>query len=137
MSAINFVFDLLRSDKLSRQTLARGSVAKQANDVHVRSHRLLVDGYVEATGLSQIYVKCEYPLNVEIVLPVMLPGLIPADGTVTINSDDALVVNQDVTTAPIEIVGFLALPFGCKLKITNIKGSPSSDGGVNLVIIHD
>ena len=136
MSTLNVLFDLMRSDKLGRQILLRGSSAKEASDVIVRRHRLTVDGYVEAECLSQIFVKADGELSIEIELSAMLPGTLPITGSSTMTAGAPLVVNQ-VTTAPYEFTGLFALPIGCKVKITNIKGSPSADGGVNLVIIHD
>lgn len=136
MSTLNIVFDLMRSDKLSRQILLRGSSARAASDVTVRKHRLLQNGYVEAESASTMFVQASGELSIEIELPVMLPGTLPISGSSTMTAGAPLVVNQ-VTTAPFAFTGLFALPIGCKVKITNIKGSPSADGGVNLVIIHD
>lgn len=136
MSTLNVIFDLLRSDKLSRQVLMRGSSARAAADVTVRKHRLTLNGYAEAECLSTMFVHASGELSIEIELPVMLPGTLPVSGSSTMTAGAPLVVNQ-ATTAPFAFTGLFALPIGCKVKITNIKGSPSADGGVNLVIIHD
>lgn len=136
MSTLNIVFDLLRSDKLSRQILLRGTSAKAAVDVTVRRHRLTKDGFTEAESTSQMYIKADGELSIELDLPVMLPGVLPVTGTTTMTAGAPKQVNQALT-APFAFTGLFALPIGCKVKITNIKGSPSADGGVNLVIIHD
>jgi hypothetical protein len=136
MSTLNLIFDLARADKLSRQILLRGSSANKADDVIVRRHRLLQNHITEAESTSQIFIKADGSLSVEIALPVMLPGIVPISGSSTLTAGAELQVNH-VTTAPFEFTGLFALPIGCKVKITNIKGSPSADGGVNLVIIHD
>lgn len=108
-------FNVVLSDKRTRQRLLSGSSASASANTRTQNIALPVNGFVEIIAATSLAVFLQNDANVQILT-----------GTV---------VGEPSYPAAIRAKGFIHLPGPCRIKITNSYLSPSTDGSITVIAV--